>query len=399
MLTVILAAIAAGILLGIITGLTPGIHVNLVSLLILNLSPLLLNYTTPLALAVSIIAMAVTHTFLDAIPSIFLGAPDSATVLNVLPGHRMLLQGRGFEAVKLTVIGSLCALILAVLLMPFLIQTIAKLYPLIKHNIGYILIIVVSFMILKDKNRLWNLIVFLMSGTLGMAVLGISSLENPLFPMLSGLFGISMLVVSLRDRVKIPEQSLESEDVPRMTMAKAVTASTVAGAFTSMLPGLGPAQGAVLALQFVRKLGDYGFLILVGGINTVNFVLSLVTLFVLDRSRNGAVIAVSKIMEGLVVDDILVFTGAALVAGGVATFLALKISKVFARFIVKVNYRTLVVSIILLVSAMAFYFSSWLGLLVLFVSTMIGIIPNEMGIARNHAMGCLLLPVILYFIL
>ncbi len=96
----ILLAILLGILAGIITGLTPGIHINLISVMLLSVSPVLLKYTNPIALAVFIIAMSVTHTFLDAIPSIFLGAPESATALGVLPGHRYLLKGYGLMAVS-----------------------------------------------------------------------------------------------------------------------------------------------------------------------------------------------------------------------------------------------------------------------------------------------------------
>jgi len=53
----------------------------------------LMTYFDPVVLVVFIIAMSVTHTFLDALPAIFLGAPDADQVLNVLPGHRLLLQG------------------------------------------------------------------------------------------------------------------------------------------------------------------------------------------------------------------------------------------------------------------------------------------------------------------
>ena len=38
-----------------------------------------------------------------------------------------------------------------------------------------------------------------------------------------------------------------------------------------MFPGLGGAQGAVIAMQFAGNIGDHGFMILMGGINTVNF--------------------------------------------------------------------------------------------------------------------------------
>ena len=97
----ILTAVLLGIFAGIITGLIPGIHINLISLLLVSLSGYFLGFTHPLILGVFIISMAVTHTFLDIIPSIFLGAPDADTALAVLPGHRLLLKGMGYEAVKI----------------------------------------------------------------------------------------------------------------------------------------------------------------------------------------------------------------------------------------------------------------------------------------------------------
>lgn len=69
----IIIALSAGVIAGIFTGLIPGVHVNLVSLLLLSMSGYLLGFTTPLVLCVFIIALSVVHTFLDSIPSIFLG--------------------------------------------------------------------------------------------------------------------------------------------------------------------------------------------------------------------------------------------------------------------------------------------------------------------------------------
>ena len=97
----ILLATLIGIFLGTITGLIPGIHINLISIMILSLSPLLANYFSLLYLTVAIISMAITHTFLDFIPSIFLGCPDTDTELSVLPGHELLKKGQGYEAIML----------------------------------------------------------------------------------------------------------------------------------------------------------------------------------------------------------------------------------------------------------------------------------------------------------
>jgi len=82
---------------------------NLVSVLVVTVSAYLLNLFSLPALGVFIIAMAITHTFLDVLPAIFLGAPDSDTALGVLPGHKLLLEGKGLIAVKLTVAGGLFA--------------------------------------------------------------------------------------------------------------------------------------------------------------------------------------------------------------------------------------------------------------------------------------------------
>src|SRR3989344_5136920 len=112
MIEEIIVAISIGVLAGIVTGLTPGIHINLVSVSLITISPFLLQYTSPLIITIMIIAMGITHTFLDAIPSIFLGAPDPETALLILPGHKMMLKGKGYEAVILTVIGSIISLIL-----------------------------------------------------------------------------------------------------------------------------------------------------------------------------------------------------------------------------------------------------------------------------------------------
>jgi putative membrane protein len=37
------------------------------------------------------------------------------------------------------------------------------------------------------------------------------------------------------------------------------------------------------------------------------------------------------------------------------------------------------------------------GLLIMIVAAAIGLVPNLTGIRRSHAMGCLLLPTILFF--
>ncbi len=396
-------ALLIGVLAGCITGLIPGIHVNLISMILISVSGYLLGITDVVSLCVFIIAMSVTHTFLDSIPSIFLGAPDADMALGVLPGHRLLLEGKGYEAVKLTVIGSLLALIATLLLIPFMIPFVPRIYSFVQPYIGYILIFVVAYMILKEKKFskiAWSSFVFFISGVLGIIVLGWNNLNQPLLPMLSGLFGISALVTSLSGDTKIPEQKItESIEVGLFDKVKAISAAVFSGSLTGIMPGLGAAQAAIIAMQIVGDIGVYAFMILLGGINTVNFTFSLVTFFTLGKARNGAVVAILEIIKEISLSQLLVFLFAALVAGCVAALLALFFARVFSNLIVKVNYRRLVVGIISFITLMVFYFSGIVGLLILVTSTAVGIIPGLLRVKRSHAMGCLLLPVILFFVL
>ena len=395
-----LLIIMCGIIAGIFTGLIPGIHINLISVLLLSFSPLLLQYTNIVSLCCFIIAMSVTHSFLDSIPSIFLGAPDSDMALGVLPGHRYLLKGLGLTAVKLTVIGSFGALLLSILFFPLLVPLVKFGYPLIENYIGYILIAVVVFMIMRDRKRVWAFFVFLIAGVLGLIVLNMPNFENPLFPLFSGLFGTSTLVISLQNNEKIPIQAKKQYVRVKTSKAfKALFSGGFSGFITAVMPGLGASTAAVISMQMIRNLKEDGFMILMGSINTFNFILSMVTLYVLDKARNGSIIVIQQLTDVITINHIITFLSAVLIAGSLSVFLALGLSKIFSKIMNIVSYRKMVLSVISLITVFVLVLTGPLGLLILIISTAVGIIPPTLNISRTHAMGCLLLPVILYFIL
>jgi len=398
-----LIASLLGIFAGIFTGITPGIHINLVSLLVVSSSAYLSNIFSLPSLGVFIISMAITHTFLDTLPAIFLGAPEAETALSVLPGHKLLLKGMGYEAVKLTIIGSFFSLLAALFLFPFFIFIVPRVYDKIQVYIGYLLIAIIAYMIIIEKGfdkKFWSFAIFMLSGILGLIVLTMPNLGQPLFPLLSGLFGISMLIVSLMQKVEIPKQNITDQiRIPKKESIKAIGAATLTGSLASFLPGLGPAQVAVIGSQIVGSLESYAFLILVGGINTVNMAVSLVSLYTIEKARNGAVLAIMELLHSIDLSILLLFIAATLFAGGIAVFLTLYLAKIFVKIIEKVNYSIMCISVILFVTIMVFYFSSWIGLLILIVSTAIGIVPNIVNVKRSHSMGCLILPVILFFVL
>jgi putative membrane protein len=399
MLIEILIAILIGCLLGIITGLTPGVHINLVSVLILSLTPFLSQYVSILTLVIIIISMSVTHTFLDSIPSIFLGAPDSGLELSVLPGHKLLLEGRGYEAVILTAIGSLFAVIMIIAFAPLGLPFIKFIYPIIQKFIPYILIFFSILLIYKErKSRVLALIVYLIAGVLGIITLNLQ-LSQPLFPLLSGLFGTSILLISIFQNTKIPEQKITEVKLKKKEIFASMNSGFIASFLTGLLPGLGASQAAIVATSTQKKITPEKFLIIVGSINTFVMIVSFLALYSIDKARNGSVVVISKILETFTINHLILFLSVSLIAAGIATFLTLKFAKIFSKIMTKVNYKKLCLSIIFLITILVLILTGWIGLLVLIVSTFVGLIPNSAGIGKNHLMGCLIFPVILFFLL
>lgn len=367
---------------------------------LLSISPLLLSFTSPLVLAIFIISVATSNTFLDAIPSSYLGAPEEGTALGILPMHRLLLQGKGHEAVFLTVLGGIGALILGVLLIPLLIPTIKIVFPFLKSAIVYILIISSIFLIYREKNsRFYAIIVFLLAGILGMITLNFPNLPQPLFPLFSGLFGISTLVISLNSNQKIPKQIITSPKIDKKTILKTIPTSVFSGGLVSTLPAMGSSQAAIIGSSIIGKIGSNGFLIMIGGINTVNFILSFLSLWLLDKARNGAVVAISKILPNITMKEFILFVSIAMISAGFAAILTLYISKIFANYIGRLNYQILILSIISFIMFLVILISGFYGFLILIVGTFIGIIPTLRNIGKNHLMGSLMLPIILFYLL
>jgi putative membrane protein len=402
MLLELLIALVIGIIAGTLTGLTPGIHINLVSAILLAISATLLNLTSPIILIAFIVSMAITHTFIDFIPSIFLGAPDEDSVLSVLPGHQLLLIGEGYNAIVLTLIGCLMGLVILLIFTPIFILFLPTIYPYITRIMPIILILISGFLICsEEKNRLLAFVIFLLAGFLGMAFLNLN-LKESLLPLLTGLFGASSLIVSIKQKTKIPKQKVDKiiHIIPnKKSFGKAITASLLASPFTAFLPGLGSSQAAVIGKYIIKDLDEREFLFLIGAINIIVMGLSFITLYTIQKTRTGASVAVSKLIPNLTFSNIIIILSVIILSGICAFFISVNISKIISNKIHTIKYTRLSYIILGILVFFVFIFSGPLGFLVFIVSTSLGITTILLGIKRMYLMGCLLVPTILFYVI
>ena len=394
----ILIAIFLGILAGTFTGLIPGVHVNLISAVVVGLSASALNIPL-LVVAVFIVSLALTHSFLSSIPSVFLGAPDESQVVAVLPAHQLFLQGFGHRAVFYTLIGSFGALIGTILFMPIGFKVLPVIQSLVEPYIGKFLLFVVLALLVMSKKFFLNAIFFLTAGLLGFLCFQLPSQQQILLPLLSGLFGTSTLIISLLGQEKVVKQFCE-KIIPLESswLMQTISRATAVGILASFLPGFGSSQGALVASATMNKQQQTPahYLLLVGGINTVNFAFSLITVAVLAKARNGAIVGIQQLMGVVSTNSLFIFLAVLAIVGGLSSVLGVYLSKLFAQMINKISYKKLVYAVIFFLVLIVAIMSKGQGLLILIISTCLGIVASHYGAQKNMLLGCLLLPVIFY---
>jgi len=387
----------AGVGLGVISGLFPGIHSNTLAATLLGVQAFLIPIGGAEALAATMVAALITHTFLDSIPSTFLGIPDPDTALSVLPSHMLCLEGKGEEAVRVAALGSAYAAAFAIPLSVVLFFILPPLQPYFDWWIGIILIAVIGYLIIGCSSPGWAMVIFGISGVLGIFTFRYSFLgwhtlgeSGILMPLLTGLFGVSVLLFSAGG--PIPQQTFYGIKMTSAEIRKGTITGTVAGLVVGWLPGLSSATAnAVVCSKVSYQLERRQYIFATSAANTSNAIVGLAVLFAIGRSRNGVMAALSSLE--------LPSMPALLFSGALAAVLAFLITIRISGYAYKVNGidgKLLNRAVIVLVTAISILVAGPFGLFVLVLATAVGILPTLVTISRVFCMGAIMLPVILY---
>ncbi|RAP51513.1 MAG: hypothetical protein BZ138_05135 [Methanosphaera sp. rholeuAM270] len=405
----ILIAIAMGIMLGIITGLTPGLHVNTVGIIIFSISDKILELTTPIILASFFVSISLTHAMLEFIPSLLMGIPDEDTILSIQPGHRMLFKKEGRKAIRIVSFGGYLSIIFLVALMPLLMIILPIIYNILKEYIAYLLMITMTILLLhfnKKEKRAKSMLLFLISGVLGLTVLG-SNIGNNigLLCILSGLFSVSNLLYTMNNNSQIPPQSDEKTFLVDKSFKKATLAGSLSGCILGLLPGLGPAQGTVIAQSITlnKNITPEEFLITNSGVNISDTLFSLMAIYLINNPRSAISVYISNILTNIELVHIIFFIFISLITVSITCILSIKIGDYLIDHILTINYNKLNTIIILIITGILIIFSItnnsclWYVLLCYATSIGLGLICNILDLSKSNLMGVLIVPSIITY--
>ena len=392
-----LAFVFGGVALGALSGLTPGLHVNNLALLLASVAAAVPG--PPRLVGAAMLAAGVVHSFLDAVPALALGVPDAAMAATALPGHRLVIAGRGREAVRLSALGSGLAVAFAVPLAVPVTRAMAAAYPFVRAHLPVVLGSVVAFLLLTEGTVRaigGGAVTFLASGALGHATLDLAPAApldagGMLTPLFAGLFGAPVLLESLSG-AGVPEQDDSTVALPRRAVAGTAFAGSFAGAIVGYLPGVSAAVAAVVSLSVVPGSTDArGFVVATSGVNTSNTVFALFALAALGTPRTGVMVALRDVDAPVALPLLLATTA---VAGLAGFLLVLSVGDRYLLAVGTVDNRRLSAAVLGLLVALSWLFAGAIGVAVFGVATVVGLVPSAFGARRVHSMGVLLGPLI-----
>ncbi len=379
-----------GILIGLFAGLLPGIHPNQIYFFLTTIG----LFTEPKYFVVFISSIAVSNIVFSYLPTLFLSLPDTSTIMNVLPGHKMVLLGHGQKALFISLASVVITTLVIITLMPLFVFITPKIQDFTKPFIPFLLFALMMYMILLENGikKIVALLLFLFSGIFGIIALNskLISSEKVLFPALTGLFGLPGLIFATKN--KIPKQ--DSHEIFVKINVKMILPGLIAGILAGILPGAGESQ-AGLAVSSLLHLKDEEIIGSLASINISNMFLAIITLLTTGKTRSG-------LADALAVIDIkeyfFLFLAACLFSLGISILLCFYIGKKMLHVLERIDYTRFSHAIIWFILFLTILLTGLIGVLVLIISTCMGMLPLLFGVKRTNNMGFLMVPVITYYL-
>lgn len=223
----------------------------------------------------------------------------------------------------------------------------------------------------------------------------------------TGLFGVSILLYSLTQNSFIPPQNKANHFRINSTILRGIFAGGIAGSILGFLPGLGPAQGSLIAQELSgggdSESNNEGFLAAISGVNTADTLFSLVMIYIIGNPRRGIAVYINNILQNFDLNHLIFFLFTALTAVSISLYLCLKLGDKVSKSVEEINYKKLTNIIIIVMSFIVIMFSIWYKINLLFMlltyltSLSMGLLPHYLGINKSNLMGVLILPAIVIY--
>ncbi len=382
-----------GILLGIFTGILPGLHINTVVSILAVLSIKI----EPIITACFLVSLSISHNFFEFIPAALFSAPKEGECLISRPSRKFVNEGKGRIPMKLSAIGALFSTIIFLFFVPFYVFILPILSSSIKNYIPFILLAVSLSICLKEDKKITAFLLFILSGILGYFTLDVIKINEPMLPLLSGLFGLSGVYGGIKNKEKIPNQmKIYGNNISKKEIIKGSLSGIFASSLMGVVPAIGPSQ-ASLFLSSNEKKSIEEFFVSTGAVNTADVLMSITALYSINKARSGALEFVKSILS-LGLSDVFILIFFSVLSAFASYFIFIKISDIFADNISKIRINRISLFILFFLIILITCISGLLGLFIAFLGSALGYLCSKKDVRMSNLMGCLVVPTIIFYI-
>jgi len=370
-----------GLLIGIISGLIPGLHSNTAIAILSSFG------IGEEQMAVLIVALFSSHLVVSYIPSIFFGIPSDSSIVSVLPGQRMVKEGKGVLALNTVLLSILVTTLVCVAIFMFAMNAFSIVYAAIKPFVGHILLLFSIVFVLVSKNRFLTLCVFLLAGILGTASLNLK-MYDVFLPLFSGFFAVSQILIYEKS-AKIPKQK---DEKPEFEIVKYSLLGIFLGFFADLLPGIGaPSQIAMFATILI-PLTTVKYLATISAIATSEAVFSLATSASIGKSRIGATEWLSNYIS--ISENLAMLLALFILSIAITSALVYLARKKIGK-IADIDFSLLNPLILAYLAGITFILNGVMGLVILILASALGYATIKLGVNRTTLMGAIIVPTLL----
>ncbi|NYZ78234.1 tripartite tricarboxylate transporter permease [Candidatus Micrarchaeota archaeon] len=401
-----LLAALYGFLAGFL-GAVPFLHTNL-----------MLQFTQDFfaasTLAVFATTLSFSHLVFETIPMLFFALPAQNQNITLLPAQSLVLGGKTAKAFKIVTQSLFYSVLIALALLPFAITATPIAHSFVQPVQGIALLAVIALAFYKSSSqtagKLALGILFLtLAGLLGLTALSLPIAREPLFPLLSGLFGVPAILFSFKKNGDAKQKESENEEKtgenPTAGFSvdkKLIFYGVLAASASVLLPAVTPALIAGLIFAFMNEDRE-SFLTASTAVVGAKMVFDFAAVYSIGKARSGAAAVAQNALSssanagGIGLNNLLFLEAAGATAFFAALALLLVFGKQFAKAFRKFERNAVYAIALTAITAGTFLVSGAGGLLILASASAVGAGISLSKLRKSYAIGALVVPALTYF--
>lgn len=289
-----------GILTGILTSLIPGLHTGLALALLLACG---IQSIFGADFAIAFVATAAgTSLYTRRLAGVYHPSAGSGNVASLDPALALTAEGRGPDALKIMIMGTDAAWpVMGLVAFVLIFAGIGHVNIATELNkalswLGLVIIGVwMAVIVQRSENKFAGAFGLAAIGLLGYIVLhhpGLRGNEHAMAPLMSGLFGIPIMLTVLRERIvsDLPEQN--PSPVLKLNPLQSMLGA-ILGALTGFLAGLG--AGSLAAMTASEDITHEDYLLLSSSAESTNDIMALLLVLAAGMGRSGEAVLLGRV--------------------------------------------------------------------------------------------------------